>query len=763
MYSPRICQIIILITSAFAILAARADGNESWVPLGARPIALGGAFVAPPPDWIDLRWNPASIAFINHYHIQTDYVDLYRDGNHYYNLSYISPSGIRSLNFGICWAHFSVFDGIVDYEEHEYNFVLAHRFFKRLKTAVNLKIIRTMFGQPAASDKSGMGYGLNLGLILRITPSISLGLRINDFGDTYIRYDNRISYKLYDRGTSFGARFLFRPKWQSFFSITPNAVHTGLEFIYHPKLILRTGFQKDINYWSEYALSAGIGLKYRQFQFDYAYRYHEILPDNHYLSLSLNLEKKKLPIQIMSIQLRDIFPVLYKNYSIEPIGYIQVKNQSPEVCRVGAVAMLPPYTIESNEISEWFDCKPNEIRTIPLYLYGLDAILTVQEDRPVSITIKSSSYCEEERITTANGETILHQRNAITWEDPQKIAAFIYPISEVIDKFIRETLRNFDESIPPYVPVQLAQTIQIYDELSELEFQYKPDPNHPYETTVLRPDEIDTVQNPSETLLKRTGDCDDLVVLYSACLENIGIHTAIVDFPGHLFLLFRTDEAVLPEISLLYGVEWQNETWYPVEMTLIGSSWVEANTVGKQLYNAWKDRNDIFIFTVADAWRKYPSVEFPTSVNVLTVTPEANLLQIDYGVVRTQLKQMIKQNFEPDRDVDSVSVLGMRYAQAGLFDEAADLFLLNLIQNETSISYNNNLGNVYALMGKYRQALFYFEKALLLDTEDAEIHYNKALMLYQLNRWDEASEAYEKAYRINPKLPVNQFLKTLEK
>jgi len=45
---------------------------------------------------------------------------------------------------------------------------------------------------------------------------------------------------------------------------------------------------------------------------------------------------------------------------------------------------------------------------------------------------------------------------------------------------------------------------------------------------------------PRETLRLRTGDCDDLAVLYAALLENVGIDTALVDVGDHVLTMFDT-------------------------------------------------------------------------------------------------------------------------------------------------------------------------------------------------------------------------------
>ena len=119
-------------------------------------------------------------------------------------------------------------------------------------------------------------------------------------------------------------------------------------------------------------------------------------------------------------------------------------------------------------------------------------------------------------------------------------------------------------------------------------------PNTPY--TSLRDDQVDYVQFPRETLRLKSGDCDDLSVLLSAGLENLGIQTALVEVPGHLFLMFNTglkaEDASLvsqdPELLVIRD----DMVWVPVEATMINASFSEAWAEGARKYQkALKESN----------------------------------------------------------------------------------------------------------------------------------------------------------------------------
>ncbi len=767
----RLCTYAIIqykLTTLLLILMAQPlFAQETWIPLGARPIALGSAFIAPPVGWADLRWNPASIATNRNYHIQTDYVDLYRSGTNYYNLNFIAPLTNQYVSYGVGWARLAFSEESVDYSEDEFNITLANniglgqKFSDRLGAAISMKLIRAGFGDANFENHTAFGIGFNAGLLFNVSSQFTLGLRADNLIDTYLRYDASRSYQLFQRNLAVGARITFFSNWQLYLSYNPREVHSGLELSYNPWLQLRVGVQKDLKYWDEYLLSGGFGLKYRQFQLDYAYTYHPVLPENHYLSLAINIEKNYSPIRIEIVQLNEIFPVLYKSYATEPIGFARITNVGQLPCRIGVLAMLPPYTDDEEDVYQTVEFGPNESRNLPLYFQGLNNILTVQEDRPIGVQIKAQSACGPAPPKVVKAETMLYQRNAIIWDDPQKIAAFIFPASEVIDKFVRETLRNFKDNIPMYLPELLASAVQIFDALGELHFQYKPDANHPYAVTRASQDMIDTVQDPTETLSRRSGDCDDLVVLYAACLENMGIQTAIVDAPGHLFLMLRLDKETPPALAELIGFYWQNELWCPLEVTLISRPWFEANQSGRQ--QLILNPGAFHIFTLADAWRKYPAVLFPPTVSVLTTSAEKDLLTRDYQTIYSELYAAVKKSAKIQAGEDSISVLSHAFAVHGLYADAAGELERGLQQNAMSVGYLNNLGNVYAMRGDYKQALHYFEKAISFAPGDGELYLNMAVSLFKLNRLEDARKAYQKALTLNPGIRLDPMLESLEK
>jgi Flp pilus assembly protein TadD len=59
-------------------------------------------------------------------------------------------------------------------------------------------------------------------------------------------------------------------------------------------------------------------------------------------------------------------------------------------------------------------------------------------------------------------------------------------------------------------------------------------------------------------------------------------------------------------------------------------------------------------------------------------------------------------------------------------------------------------GRLLLVEGKFEDALSYFEQALLMDQNNAEVWNQKGAALRSLGRYDEALECFNKALQIDP-------------
>jgi hypothetical protein len=121
---------------------------------------------------------------------------------------------------------------------------------------------------------------------------------------------------------------------------------------------------------------------------------------------------------------------------------------------------------------------------------------------------------------------------------------------------------------------------------------HHPDPNIPFYKN-------DRVQYAIETLHNKSGDCDDLVILYSSLLESVGIKTAFIEVrdpekeQAHVYLIFDSGLSanqgeIITSNEKRYIVrgneQLKKRIWIPIETTLIGKGFDEAWDSGALSY-----------------------------------------------------------------------------------------------------------------------------------------------------------------------------------
>jgi tetratricopeptide (TPR) repeat protein len=79
----------------------------------------------------------------------------------------------------------------------------------------------------------------------------------------------------------------------------------------------------------------------------------------------------------------------------------------------------------------------------------------------------------------------------------------------------------------------------------------------------------------------------------------------------------------------------------------------------------------------------------------------------------------------------------------GLFE-----YMLSKAPNASLL--HNTLGNVYASLGRYQDAIEAIKQAIRIEPDLAEAHYDLGVAYGKLGRWQDAVEAYKQAIRIKP-------------
>jgi len=136
----------------------------------------------------------------------------------------------------------------------------------------------------------------------------------------------------------------------------------------------------------------------------------------------------------------------------------------------------------------------------------------------------------------------LYDKESLTWDDDRKMGAFITPSDSALRNYASFVRQSSKDVTNPGLNDALQTSLQIYYGLTEIGCIYQKDPTSPFDAAQENPLVIDAVSLPRSTLKRGTGDCDDLTALYCSLLESVGLETAFITTPGHIYAAFNTKE-----------------------------------------------------------------------------------------------------------------------------------------------------------------------------------------------------------------------------
>jgi tetratricopeptide (TPR) repeat protein len=283
------------------------------------------------------------------------------------------------------------------------------------------------------------------------------------------------------------------------------------------------------------------------------------------------------------------------------------------------------------------------------------------------------------------------------------------------------------KSIPPAVNATFRIAMALFQGMALQGVGYVTDPTTPYGSTLGNAQAIDYLQFPVQTLAYRAGDCDDLSILYCALLEAAGIRSAFITVPGHIYAAFelgmRPEDARATFSNPKSLIFRDNETWVPVEITLVRKGFTEAWRSGAVDWQTNHAKNAASFLVIRDAWQEYrpvsssrvmkDGVRLPDSASVFQAyTAELNrYLGIDLKPRVAELQAALRTNRTSTRLLNKLGVL---YARFGLLTDARVQFeaAARVAGPDAPVSVLVNLGNISYLNGSFKDAAEYYNSAL---------------------------------------------------
>jgi len=269
------------ILPAIAFAQTESGGTPgSWLSgyAGARTIGLGGAFVATADDALGVLWNPAGLQWMDQNQAMFESVRLFEDTS-INSLSFAIPgSRLPSLGISMVSLRSGEFQrtnelnnplGSFSEGETAYLFSLAKAFSSRFSIGTNLKLVHQTI-----EDFSGGGFGVDLGGIFQITPTLRVGASVLNLGGPSITLRSEAeTYPTEIRGGASLDILNGRARLQAEVDHADGPgtrLHGGAEYWVQPGIALRFGYSED-------RATGGFSYRFRpQYQFDYGVADHAL-------------------------------------------------------------------------------------------------------------------------------------------------------------------------------------------------------------------------------------------------------------------------------------------------------------------------------------------------------------------------------------------------------------------------------------------------------------------------------------------------------
>jgi tetratricopeptide (TPR) repeat protein len=713
--------------------------------VGARPLGMAGAFLAIADDANAISWNPAGLPYVRHQEINSMYSDLYGIGLKDSYLCYVLPITDNQAS-GIDWYHCGFDDEELGFAENQIRLSYGYNIIRKLSLGANVKYLNRDMDLDGISVDKSKGFGIDFGVLLSPIRNLKIGFMAHDAANTRVKHDGNAGRK--EKVLTSNIRFgmSYRPIEDLTVAMdVDDSVRFGAEYWVYNTFAARCGLMKDFSTGENPSYTAGWGLRYSVFQFDYAYNRAPTLADTHRFSGSLRFEFSPQLVKIEKVKLEPVFASLYKRYSTHDAGEVVLRNEYKEPLEVSVSVFIPEYMDAPTEVAR--ELLPAPIGDEPAYkqAFGLkpvfsDNMLSLMKNvqRQVEVVV-NYEYRKRTRQVKSSAKADLYKIGMVPLgADVSPIVALIDPDDEAVYQFARGVMSQYaDRADRSIISDNISKAMLLFDALSVYGIKYVPDPYNPYSEVSGKEEAIDSVKYPREVLDPRnkTGDCDDASALYSALLENVGIHTMLVDVPGHVYVMFDTgvhsnsfERMCLPEDT--YIVE-GDVIWLPVEVTMYGQLFQRAWQEGFSEYQKWQERGQLELVDVHQGWeehqRTHPSLPVP-EIKAPALPMMDELVLSDIGQIRQSQDDFLlalEQDVQTTPgDLAQRNRLGITYVGLKEYGKAEDQFQQMVTIAPDNAAGHNNLANLYVMQGRMDDAISSYENAHDLSPDDPGIHLN---------------------------------------
>ncbi len=413
-------------------------------------------------------------------------------------------------------------------------------------------------------------------------------------------------------------------------------------------------------------------------------------------------------------------PVFMNAYRTCPLGNLTLSNnESSEIRNVRVGFRAGKYTSETFESAKISRINRHSSENIDLCASFSSEILKYAENGKISGEIVVDyELLGKKKQAVQNIVIDVYNRNGFLWSDPAGIAAFISgetPEVQQVAKTISGMGRN---SLIPGMNQSIQFSAAIFEGLRLSDIKCETDKTTPYKKAHLS-DELDSIQFPLQTLEYKSGDLDDVGILYASCLESSGIPTGFLITDDDFIVLVGmnvSSKTAINHFASTDGLIMDDENvYFGVSMANFAKGFAAARKAASKTIAAIKadESKELDYMGTAAGWETYKPAVF-SGTGLSFDTPSAAALEKamsaavnDY--INTDLAAVIKRA-QKEGDTNK---LGIAYLRSGRLAEAKAEF--SKLNNAAGM---NNLANCYMIEKNYTGAKALYKKVLAKEPEN---------------------------------------------
>lgn len=460
-------------------------------------------------------------------------------------------------------------------------------------------------------------------------------------------------------------------------------------------------------------------------------------------------------------KLGSVFPIMQTHYDDHPVGSVRITNTGKEVAtRIRVSFLVRQYMDGPKECLTIPTLAPGESKDVPLYALFKNSILDVTEPTKAIAEVAAEYTAEGDIQNQSTTFSIrVYDRNALTWDDDRKAAAYV----SGKDPWVLDLSNNITAAVKDLKNEGIVKNLQtamaFHVGLRLYGLSYVTNPKSPFSQAFGHPETVDFLKFPRQTLNYRAGDCSDLSVLYASFFESVGVESAFLTIPGHIFIAFNLEmspeeaKATLSNPDDVIVVD--GKAWVPLEVTMRDSSLLEIWREAAREWRQGEHDGTAAFYPIHDAWKVYAPVGLsadgtsadPLSKNKIGLAFENELSKY----VDLELNRKLEPINAALKDSPSPKNFNRRGVVLAKFGKLADAER----DFKTAVSKSDfgpalvNLGNVSVLKLDYQTAYAYYEKATLLMPSNPRLFVSLAKVAETIGQDQEAKKAIETVKRLD--------------